>query len=197
MKPKDLTSTVFFVHKIIEFIKNERYNFEYIEYEKDNQYKQHIEIKKSELEKVLYKLFGDNFTIEDFELYSRRIVKEVINYNKEKDTYTLVKAGISTDYLTIETKLIKIEKDKDYIYLFEKVGLTTPSKIKYFTNMIGLDKNCSNEKSFLEKNKDKAKDLNGKSIWEYEDNLSTYRYVLKKDKNGEYHLDSMGYVEIK
>lgn len=197
IKPKDLANNVLFVYKLMEFIKSKRYNFEYDEYEKDNPYKQHIEIKKTELEKVLYTLFGDNFTIDDFELYSHRIVKEVISYNKEKDTYTLIKNGISVDYSIIETKLIKVEKDKDYIYFFEKIGLTTTSKSKYFSNMIDFSINYQNENQFLENNKDKAKNLNGKSIWDYEDNLSTFRYVLKKDKNGEYHLDSMGYVEIK
>lgn len=196
-KIKELDRNVFFLFRLIRFIQNERYNFEYIEYEKDDPYTIHIEIKKSELKKVLYTLFGDEYTIDDFELYRKRIVNTLQSYDKEKDTYTLIKDGIFVDLATIETKLIKVEKDENYIYLYEKVGVTTTSKTKYFSNILDLKMNYNKEKEFLENNKDKAKDLNGKSIWEYEDDLPTFRYVLKKDKNGEYHLDSMGYVEIK
>lgn len=197
MKVKDIDNKSFFTRSLVHFIQNERYNFEYIEYSKDDHYSKHIEIKKNELKKVLYTLFGDEYTIDDFELYRKRIVASVINYNKEKDTYSFVFDGIPVVYSTTETKLIKAEKDKDCIYLYEKVGVTTNLKTKYFSNMIDLNMKGMKEREFLENNKDKAKDLNGKSIWEYEDNLSTFRYVLKKDKNGEYHLYSMGYVEVK
>ncbi len=197
MKVKELDDKGFFIYSLLNFIKSKRYNFEYTESEKNNRYFEQIEIKKSELKKILYILFGDNYTIDDFDLFEKRIVPEVLNYNKDKDTYTIIRNGLPIIYSTIETKLIRVEKYKDYIYLYEKVGIITKSKTKYFSNAINMKTNFSFEKDFLENNEDKAKDLNGKSIWEYEDNLSTYRYVLKKDKNEEYHLESMGYVEIK
>lgn len=194
---KDLDRKVFFLYRIIRFIQNNRFNFEYVEYEKDDHYTTQIEIKRSELKKVLHTLFGDKYTIDDFDLYRNRLVGSIQSYNKEKDTYTFIKHGIFADFSTIETKLIKVEKDENYIYLYEKVGIITTSKTKYFSNILDLNLDYNKEKEFLENNKDKAKDLNGKDIWDYEDDLSTFRYVLKKDKNGEYHLDSMGYVELK
>ncbi len=199
-KPKDLDCNILFVYRLNNFIQNKNYNFEYNKSKNQNNGTDNIEIKKSELEKVLYKLYGNNYTIDDLNSYIADVIGNdsyIIKYDKDQDTYKFNISGGFIASTSIETKLIKAEKDKDYIYLYEKVGLSTNSKKKYFSNMIGLSKDESDENKFIEKNKDKAKDLNGKSIWDYENNLSTFKFVFKKDKNGEYHLESMGYVEIK
>ena len=73
------------------------------------------------------------------------------------------------------------------MYLYEKIGMDDPL-------------NYSNPLSYFSSSMDEIniqKPLNGKSIWEYEDYLSTIMYKLKKDENGEYHLESMEYFELK
>ncbi|MBO5376705.1 MAG: hypothetical protein J6A52_07655 [Bacilli bacterium] len=133
-----------------------------------------LKITKEELQKILNKLFGDGYSAESKNFSN-------MNYIEEEDKYVIGGCYGDTGVTSSHAKLIKAERKEDYIYIYEKVGLTDLED--YYSN--GID------------GKKTPKELNGKSIWEYEDDLSTFMYTFKKGVDGEYHLESMEYYEIK
>lgn len=135
-------------------------------------------IKKNDLKEVLYKFFGNNYLIEN--LTDKNIGFE---YIESSDSYRIYLQGGDTAFQSTESKLIKAEKDENNIYLYEKIAMVAPGEGLYYTNYLD--------------NKKVGKPLNGKDIWEYEEDLSTFMYTFEKDSNGEYHLKSMEYYEIK
>ena len=135
-------------------------------------------IKKNDLKEVLYKFFGNNYLIEN--LTDKNMGFE---YIESSDSYRIYLQGGDTAFQSTVSKLIKAEKDENNIYLYEKIAVVAPGEDLYYTNYLD--------------NKKIGKPLNGKDIWEYEEDLSTFMYTFEKDSNGEYHLKSMEYYEIK
>ena len=135
-------------------------------------------IKKNDLKEVLYKFFGNNYLIEN--LTDKNIGFE---YIESSDSYRIYLQGGDTAFQSTVSKLIKAEKDENNIYLYEKIAVVVPGEGLYYANYLD--------------NKKVGKPLNGKDIWEYEEDLSTFMYTFEKDSNGEYHLKSMEYYEIK
>lgn len=172
--PLDLNESKQFGYFLGQFI--EKYHFEY--QKGDENQCEKSKITKSELEKVLYRLFGENYSIDDFSDPSN-----YFKYNETEAVYEFGGCGGDTSVLYLHTKLIKAEKKDNYIYLYEKIGIEVGPTDSYLSN------NIENNKT--------EKPLNGKSIWEYEEDLSTFMYTFKKDKNGEYHLESMEYFDLK
>ena len=124
-------------------------------------------IKKNDLKEVLYKFFGNNYLIEN--LTDKNIGFE---YIESSDSYRIYLQGGDTAFQSTVSKLIKAEKDENNIYLYEKIAVVVPGEDLYYTNYLD--------------NKKVGKTLNGKDIWEYEEDLgypTNYKVVLvKKDE---------------
>ena len=176
INPTDFYEWEYIEHYIRNFI-----DFHNIEYEKDptDPYCGVSKIKKENLQKVLYMLFGEGYSID-------KIKFEHFKYIESEDKYLFEGCSGDTSATNIYLKTVKAERKNEYIYIYEKIGIVNePSEI-YFSSYFDYKEGSK-----------KQKPLNGKSIWEYEDDLSTFMYTFKKGVDGEYHLESMEYYELK
>lgn len=148
------------------------------------------EISEKEIANSIYEIFGDNLTFYHERAYILKDTYCGYDYNKNLNRYEFL-SGCSGSYDSMERKIVKATKEKDYLYIYEKSI--------YIIHDIGIDGahytiyNNIKDLKELAQITEKNGDYNIK-IDDYLEESSTYKYVFKKVKDN-YIFDHLEFVK--